>query len=173
MVSHETHLIRGGTVFDGSGRDGTLADVLVRDGRVAAVGPALPAPEGAPVIDAAGCWVTPGLVDLHTHYDAELEIAPALAESVRHGITTVLVGSCGLSMAVGTPQDLADMFCRVEGVPRTEVLPLLERIKDWQDPAGYLDHLERLPLGPNVTSLLGHSAVRAHAMGLGRSLDQR
>lgn len=172
MESRENYLIRGGTVFDGSGSDGVVADVLVQGGQVAAVGPALPAPEGARVVDAAGAWVTPGFVDLHTHYDAELEIAPALTESVRHGVTTVLVGSCGLSMAVGTPRDLADMFCRVEGVPRTEVLPLLERVMDWKDPAGYLDHLDRLPLGPNVTSLLGHSAVRAHVMGLGRSLDR-
>jgi N-acyl-D-aspartate/D-glutamate deacylase len=172
MESSDHHLIRGGTVFDGSGRDGVVSDVLVMGGRIAAIGPALPAPEGARIVDAAGAWVTPGFVDLHTHYDAELEIAPALSESVRHGITTVLVGSCGLSMAVGSPEDLADMFCRVEGVPRTEVLPLLERVKDWKDPPGYLEHLERLPLGPNVTSLLGHSAVRAHAMGLGPSLDR-
>ncbi len=171
MKNDETHLIRGGTVFDGSGRDGVLADVLVQDGRVSAVAPGLLAPEGARVVDATGSWVAPGFVDLHTHYDAELEIAPALTESVRHGVTTVLVGSCGLSMAVGTPADLADMFCRVEGVPRAEVLPLLERVKDWDDPPGYLDHLERAPLGPNVTSLLGHSALRAHVMGLGRSLD--
>lgn len=171
MKNDETHLIRGGTVFDGSGRDGVLADVLVQDGRVSAVAPGLLAPEGARVVDATGAWVAPGFVDLHTHYDAELEIAPALTESVRHGVTTVLVGSCGLSMAVGTPADLADMFCRVEGVPRAEVLPLLERVKDWDDPPGYLDHLERAPLGPNVTSLLGHSALRAHVMGLGRSLD--
>lgn len=171
MKNDETHLIRGGTVFDGSGRDGVLADVLVQDGRVSAVAPGLLAPEGARVVDATGAWVAPGFVDLHTHYDAELEIAPALTESVRHGVTTVLVGSCGLSMAVGTPADLADMFCRVEGVPRAEVLPLLERVKDWADPPGYLDHLERAPLGPNVTSLLGHSALRAHVMGLGRSLD--
>ena len=72
----------------------------------------------AEVIDATGCWVTPGFVDLHTHYDAELELDPALGESVRHGVTTVLIGSCGLSFAVGDPEDLADMFCRVEGVPR-------------------------------------------------------
>ncbi|NLD75314.1 MAG: amidohydrolase family protein [Acidimicrobiales bacterium] len=168
----QTILIRGGTVFDGSGqRPGIQADVLVRDGVVAQVGLDLPAPDGATVIDAAGKWVTPGFIDLHTHYDAEIEIAPALTESVRHGVTTVLVGSCGLSFAMGTPEDLADQFCRVEGVPREAVLPLLEKVKDWEDPAGYLRHLDGLPLGPNVTAMFGHSAVRAAVMGLGRSVD--
>jgi N-acyl-D-aspartate/D-glutamate deacylase len=166
-----TTLIRSGLVLDGTGSEGRRMDVLVRDGRVAALGIGLDAPDGARVIDADGCWVTPGFIDLHTHYDAELELDPALGESVRHGVTTVLIGSCGLSFAVGEPEDLADMFCRVEGVPRTEVLPLLERIQDWDDPKGYLDHLDRLPLGPNVCSFLGHSALRAHVMGLGRSLS--
>ena len=163
--------MRDGTVFDGTGAPGRRADVLVEDGRVTRIGRNLEAPEGADVVDATGCWVTPGFVDLHTHYDAELEVAPGLTESVRHGVTTVLVGSCGLSFAVGSPEDLADMFCRVEGVPREQVLPLLREVQDWDSPKGYLDHLERLPLGPNVTSFLGHSAVRAHVMGLERSLD--
>ncbi len=171
MEPAPTLLIRGGRVFDGTGAPSVEADVLVRDGIVAAIGIGLDAPEGATVLDATGRWVTPGFVDLHTHYDAEVEMAPALGESVRHGITTVLVGSCGLSFAVGTPEDLADQFCRVEGVPRETVLPLLEKIKDWDSPASYLDHLDELPLGPNVTALLGHSAVRADAMGLGRSVD--
>ncbi len=167
-----TTVIRGGLVFDGSGSDGVLADVVVADGTVRAIGTDLDAPQDARVIDAAGCWVTPGFIDLHTHYDAELEFDPALSESVRHGVTTVLIGSCGLSFAVGEPEDLADMFCRVEGVPRTEVLPMLEKLKDWQTPAQYLQHLDDLPLGPNVCSFLGHSALRAHVMGLGRSLDE-
>ncbi len=165
-------LIRGGTVFDGSGqRPGLRADVLVRDGIVAQIGLDLPAPEGATVVDATGRWVTPGFVDLHTHYDAEIEIAPALGESVRHGVTSVLVGSCGLSFAMGTPEDLADQFCRVEAVPYDTVLPLLEKVKDWETPAEYLDHLDALPLGPNVTAMFGHSAVRVAVMGLGRSVD--
>ena len=164
-------LVRGGTVFDGSGTPGRRADVLIEGERVTTIGRGLRAEPGVEVIDADGCWVTPGFIDLHTHYDAEVELDPTLTESVRHGVTTVLVGSCGLSFAVGTPEDLADMFCRVEGVPRAEVLPLLEQRLDWSDPAGYLDHLDGLPLGPNVTSLLGHSAIRAHVMGLGRSLD--
>ena len=165
-------VIRGGTVFDGSGqRPGLLADVWVRGGLVAAVGVDLPVPPGATVVDATGKWVTPGFVDLHTHYDAEIEMAPALGESVRHGVTSVLVGSCGLSFAMGTPEDLADQFCRVEAVPYGTVLPLLEKIKDWETPAEYLDHLDALPLGPNVTAMFGHSAVRASVMGLGRSVD--
>lgn len=165
-------LLRGGTVFDGTGAEGRRLDLLVRDGRVARVGPALVADEGTEVLDVEGCWVLPGFVDLHTHYDAELEVAPALVESLRHGVTSVLVGSCGLSFAVGGPEDLADMFCRVEGVPRTEVLPLLRRVQDWDAPKTYLDHLDRLPLGPNVTSFLGHSALRAEVLGLERALDE-
>lgn len=163
-------VIKGGVVFDGTGADGRLADVLIRDGRVERIARGIEV-DGASVIDAEGCWITPGFIDLHTHYDAELELDPALIESVRHGVTTVLVGSCGLSFAVGEPEDLADMFCRVEGVPRAEVLPMLRRIQDWDSPAGYFDHLDRLPLGPNVCSFLGHSAIRAHVMGLARSVD--
>ncbi|MFO7567235.1 MAG: amidohydrolase family protein [Enhygromyxa sp.] len=168
-------LIRGGTVHDGLGSAPLERDVLVRDGRVAALLDRREADQldtaGHELIDAAGCWVTPGFIDLHTHYDAELELAPALDESVRHGVTSVVIGSCGLSMAVGDPVDLADMFCRVEGIPRRTVKPLLEQIKDWDGPSSYYEHLAKLPLGPNVAALLGHSAIRAAAMGLGRSLD--
>ena len=169
----EHTLIRGGTVFDGRGGPGMAADVLVHDGRISElVPPDAPTPHADRTIDASGCWVTPGFVDLHTHYDAEVEVSPGLDESVRHGITTALVGSCGLSMAVGDPEDLADMFCRVEGIPRTQVLPLLERIVDWDSPSAYLDHLEGLPVGPNLTAMLGHSTIRAHVMGLERSLSE-
>ncbi len=167
-----TTVIRGGLVFDGSGSEGVLADVEVVDGTVRAIGADLAVPADAEVVDATGCWVTPGFIDLHTHYDAELEFDPSLSESVRHGVTTVLIGSCGLSFAVGDPEDLADMFCRVEGVPRSDVLPMLRKLKDWETPGEYLRHLDDLPLGPNVCSFLGHSALRAHVMGLGRSLDE-
>jgi N-acyl-D-aspartate/D-glutamate deacylase len=171
MAPDARWVIRNGTVYDGGGGDGRAADVVVEGGRVAGLVPRDTVVDAVPV-DASGCWVTPGFVDLHTHYDAELEVAPGLPESVRHGVTTVVVGSCGLSMAVGDPVDLADMFCRVEGIPRSTVKPLLERTKDWATPADYLDHLGRLPLGANVAALLGHSAIRAHAMGLRRSLTR-
>jgi len=166
-------IIRNGTVFDGLGSAGRIADVLIEEnGRVAAIGPALEAPDGSESIDATGCWVTPGFVDLHTHYDAELEVAPALAESVRHGVTTALIGSCGLSMVVGDPEDLADTFCRVEGIPHDIVLPLLRDVVDWKGPSGYVDHLRSLPLGPNIVGMAGHSTIRSHVMGLERSLER-
>lgn len=175
-MQSQSVFIEGGTLFDGEGGEGRAVDVLVRDGKVAGFFErgrrAEVAPE-AQVIDATGCWVTPGFVDNHTHYDAELEVHPALSESVRHGVTTVLIGSCGLSMAVGQPSDLADMFCRVEGIPRAIVKPLFDRVKTWETPGEYLEHLRQLPLGPNVTAMLGHSTIRAHVMGLGRSLSHR
>ncbi|MFV8754291.1 N-acyl-D-amino-acid deacylase family protein [Nannocystaceae bacterium ST9] len=168
-------LIRGGTLFDGLGAARRECDLLIREGVVEALlppGSALPGVEDeAESIDARGCWVTPGFIDLHTHYDAEVELWPALGESVRHGVTTIFLGSCGLSLAIGRPVDLADMFCRVEGIPREVVKPLLEQHKDWDGPTSYLEHLDALPLGPNVAALLGHSAIRAATMGLGRSLD--
>ena len=170
-VDLSTTVIRNGLVFDGTGRAARTLDVLVADGVVRAMGPALVAPEGAAEVDAAGCWVTPGFIDIHTHYDAEMEVAPALTESVRHGVTTVLVGSCGLSMVAGEPEDMADMFCRVEGIPHSLVLPLLRDVVDWTSPKGYVDHVSSLPLGPNLVGMAGHSTVRAAAMGLQRSVS--
>jgi len=165
-------VLRGGAVFDGLGSPARALDVLVADGRVVGLlGPGAQVGADVEEVDVRGCWVTPGFIDLHTHYDAELELLPALGESVRHGVTTVFLGSCGLSMAIGRPEDLADMFCRVEGIPRAVVAPLLAAGKDWDGPGAYFEHLGRLPLGPNVAALLGHSAIRAATMGLGRSLD--
>jgi N-acyl-D-aspartate/D-glutamate deacylase len=165
-------IVENGLVFDGLGTPPRQAHVGIRDGTVAAISEApLPRAPHTRVIDATGHWVTPGFIDFHTHYDAEVELAPSLSESVRHGVTTVVVGSCSLSLAVGTPEDLADMFCRVEAIPYATVRSLLEERKQWDTLGGYLEHLDALPLGPNVASLLGHSALRAHVMGLHRSLD--
>ncbi len=80
---------------------------------------------------------------------------PSLSESVRHGVTTCVIGSCSLSLSVGDPVNLADMFCRVEAIPRSVVLPLLQERKTWKTPGEYLDHLDTLPLGPNIASWMG------------------
>jgi len=162
-------VIRSGTVFDGSGSPGRTEDLAIRDGRVLASGPKLPH-KGAREIDAAGCWVTPGFFDIHTHYDAEVEVLPGLEESVRHGVTNVVFGNCSLSAAVGSESDILSLFCRVESLPRDLMEKWMKGRITWDGPAGYYRHLDELPLGPNVCTFLGHSNIRIRAMGLDRSL---
>jgi N-acyl-D-aspartate/D-glutamate deacylase len=165
-------VIKNGLVFDGLASPPARADVGVRGGRVVALAPGLD--EAAQTtIDAAGLWVTPGFVDIHTHYDVELEVAPGLSESVRHGVTSVVIGNCSLSLAVGEPQTLADIFQRVETLPLALIRRWLAGAVTWRTPREYLEHLKRIPAGPNVAPLLGHSALRAHVMGLERSLKER
>ncbi|AWH96820.1 N-acyl-D-amino-acid deacylase family protein [Dietzia psychralcaliphila] len=165
-------VIRGGTVYDGTGAPGVRSDLGIRAGVITAVSPTpLPVSPGTRVIEADGRWVTPGFVDTHTHYDVELLVSPGLGESVRHGVTTVLVGNCSLSGVYADAVDVADLFSRVEALPRDAVLEALERTKSWSDPAAWRRAVEALPLGPNVASFLGHSDVRASVMGLGRATD--
>src|SRR5262245_14457562 len=96
--------LNGGTVFDGSGAAPRQASVAIRDGAVAAIGDG---PfEARRVIDARGLWVMPGFLDVHTHYDAEVEAAPALSESLIHGVTTVFMGSCSLGAVLSDPLDI-------------------------------------------------------------------
>jgi len=165
-------VVNNGLVFDGSGAEPTLQSLGIRDGAVAAISEVpFPPESAAETIDATGRWVTPGFVDLHTHYDAEIEVAPSLSESVRHGVTTVFMGSCSLGAALGRAEDIADIFCRVEGVPRDIMLPILQEKKDWDTLGGYYEHLEGLTLGPNVASFVGHSNLRMHVMGFERSVQ--
>ncbi|NIL79378.1 N-acyl-D-amino-acid deacylase family protein [Rhodococcoides kroppenstedtii] len=165
-------ILSGGTVFDGSGGPGVRADVGISGGEVRAVSstPLDPGPD-TEVIDAAGQWVMPGFVDVHTHYDAEVLVGPGLTESVRHGVTTVLLGNCSLSTLYSTPVDIADLFSRVEALPRDHVLKAVDTHKTWSSPEEYIAALERLPLGPNIAALVGHSDLRAKVMGLDRSTD--
>jgi N-acyl-D-aspartate/D-glutamate deacylase len=164
-------IIRGGRWFDGSGAPSAVRDVGIRGGTIAAVS-AEPLPaDGGEVIDAADQWVMPGMLDIHTHYDAEILVSPGLTESVRHGVTTVVFGNCSLSTVYSSPTDCADMFSRVEAMPREHVLAVLGQRKSWHGPAEYLAALGSLPLGPNVAVSLGHSDVRAAVMGLGRASD--
>jgi N-acyl-D-aspartate/D-glutamate deacylase len=141
----------------------------VRDGRIAARGPNLPADGADRVIDASGQWLMPGLLDIHTHLDLEVELAPGLPESVRHGTTTVVVGNCSLGTAFGAQRrngddPILDCFTRVENIPKPVLRKVVDRI-DWTTTAGYLEHLATLPLGPNVVPLLPHSMLRIEVMG--------
>ncbi|MHA7666425.1 N-acyl-D-amino-acid deacylase family protein [Mycolicibacterium sp. HS_4_1] len=163
-------IVKDGLWFDGTGRTPQLRNLGIRDGVVATVS-AQPLDEaGCPdVIDAKGKWVTPGFIDVHTHYDAEVLLDPGLRESVRHGVTTVLLGMCSLSTVYAENDDAADLFSRVEAVPRKFVVGALEQKRNWSGPAEYVQTLEALPLGPNVSSLLGHSDLRTSVLGLDRA----
>src|SRR3981189_3393503 len=116
-------IVRNGLWFDGTGAAPLVRTLGVRDGTVAA-GPAEPLDEpGCPdVIDADGTWIVPGFIDVHTHYDAEVLLDPGLRESVRPGVTTVLLGNCSLSAVYAHSADAADLFSRGEAVPRKFVL---------------------------------------------------
>ncbi len=164
-------IIENGLWFDGLGSPGAVRNLGIRGGRVAAISEAPLSTQGAKVIDARGLWVMPGFIDMHTHYDAEVLVAPGLGESVRHGVTTVFLGSCSLSTVHVDALDGADLFSRVEAVPRKYVLDALEKNKRWSNAAEYAQHLESLPLGPNVAAFIGHSDIRTHVLGLGRAVD--
>src|SRR5262245_19537929 len=146
------------------------------DGRVAARGAGLDPARADRVIDAPGRWLTPGLLDIHTHLDLEVELAPGLPESVRHGTTTVVVGNCSLGTAFGAQRrdgedPILDCFARVENVPKPVLRKVVDRI-DWHDPEGYLRHLDALPLGPNMVPLLPHSMLRIEVMGTAAAVSR-
>jgi N-acyl-D-amino-acid deacylase len=157
-------VIRGGTVVDGSGRPPFQADVVICGDRIAAVG-RHDGPAGE-VIDARGLLVTPGFVDVHTHLDAQLTWDPSASLVTRHGITTAIVGNCGVGFAPCRPADRDYLMFLMEGVediPRSAMAAGMRW--DWESFGQYLDALERRGLGPNVGSYVGHSAVRVFAMG--------
>lgn len=167
----ETILIKNGRIFSGSDLPSVEGNVLVRDGKIAALS-ATPMEAGvARVFDAAGKWVMPGFIDNHTHYDGEVLTAPSLGESVRHGVTTTVLGGCALSFVYSDFEDCADMFTRVEAFPRDILFELLKDGKNWSNPSEWVDHIESLDLGPNIASFIGHSDIRAKVMGIDRSLD--
>ena len=123
------------------------------------------------IIDASGKWITPGFIDCHTHYDAEIIASPGLKESARHGITTVILGSCSVSAIYNNPEETSDCFTRVEAIPREVMLPLMESEKKWNNVKEWKQYIENKPLGINVASFIGHSDLRIKAMGMRRSVQ--
>lgn len=169
MTSFDT-VLQGGTFFDGTGAPAVVRDVGLRDGRVAAVSATpLDVSRCPDVIDATGLWVMPGMVDIHTHYDIEILDGPGLSESLRHGVTTILLGSCSLSTIHVDGVDAGDLFGRVEAIPRLAAIRAVDRHKDWTDAVSYIDALQRRALGPNVAAFIGHSDLRTAVMGLDRA----
>jgi N-acyl-D-aspartate/D-glutamate deacylase len=158
-------VIRAGTLVDGTGAPARRADVAVAGGRVVSVSDAGAGPDAGTVIDAEGLVVCPGFIDPHTHYDAQLFWDPAAASSTDHGVTTVLAGNCGFTLAPLRPGDgdyLRRMMARVEGMP---LAALEEGVPwTWQTFGEYLGGLEGR-VGPNVGFLVGHCALRRYVMG--------
>ncbi|MDI6909031.1 amidohydrolase family protein [Nocardioides sp.] len=163
-------IIRNGRWFDGTGAPSAIRDLGLRDGRVVAVSQEPLDASGCPeVVDATGKWVIPGLVDIHTHYDVEVLEGPGLAESVRHGVTTLLLGSCSLSTIHVGGVDAGDLFGRVEAIPRQHVISAIDKHRTWSSAEEYVAALEALPLGPNLAAFIGHSDMRTATMGLDRA----
>ena len=158
-------IIRGGTVVDGTGSPGVTADVGVRDGRIAAVGADLGA-EAADVIDAAGAIVTPGFVDVHTHYDGQATWDDLLEPTSNHGVTTLVMGNCGVGfapVAPGREEWLVQLMEGVEDIPGTA---LHEGITwGWESFPQYLDLLDSRSYAVDVAAYVGHGPVRAYVMG--------
>ena len=156
-------VIRGGTVVDGTGLPGYVADVAVRDGRIVKIGRVN---EGAArTIDATGLTVTPGFIDVHTHYDVQLDWDPLATPSSWHGTTSVIAGNCGFTLAPAKPADvdwLAGMLSRVEGMSRKALGEGLRFAG-----GSFADYWRRFDgkLGVNVGSYVGHCAVRRFVMG--------
>jgi len=156
-------LIRNGKVLDGSGIPGFYADVAVSGGRIVEIGQV--SGHARRVLDADGLVVAPGIIDNHTHYDAQVTWDPLCTYSCFHGATTVVIGNCSLALAPAHQEDremLASVLSHVEAIP-------LEAIRtgvtwSWETIPQYLDALDQR-LGVNVASLIGHSAVRRYVMG--------
>ncbi|WCO67312.1 amidohydrolase family protein [Iamia majanohamensis] len=160
------HLITGGTVVDGTGAAPRPADVGVRDGRIVAVAePGTITEEATETLDATGLLVTPGIIDPHTHYDAQLFWDPHVSPSNIHGVTSVISGNCGFTLAPLRAEDAAytrEMMASVEGM---SVAALEEGVPwDWETFSDYLDRLEG-NVGVNAGFLVGHCALRRYVMG--------
>jgi N-acyl-D-aspartate/D-glutamate deacylase len=159
-------VIRGGTVVDGTGAARRRADVAIADGRIVEVGAVPPTAEAARVIDATDRVVAPGVVDIHTHLDAQAFWDPGLTPSPLHGVTTVVAGNCGLSLA---PLDPANQRYTLELLARVEGMPVesLEQGVPWGTWSSFAEYLAAVEpgLAINAGVLVGHNAVRLTVMG--------
>ena len=157
-------VIRGGSIVDGTGSEPVQGDVAIKDGVIVAVGTF--AGEGTQEIDATGQMVTPGFIDIHTHLDAQMGWDPDMTPVCWHGVTTALMGNCGMTFAPCRPEHrelLAGMMETVEDIPKEAILGGLAW--DWEHYGDYLASVEKLGTAVNVAGLVGHAAIRYYVMG--------
>jgi N-acyl-D-amino-acid deacylase len=163
MAAHDL-VIRDGTVVDGTGSPPRRADVAVDAGRITEVG--VVAGSGARELDADGLLVTPGWVDVHTHYDGQATWDPQLSPSSWHGVTTVVMGNCGVGFAPVAPDRHEWLVALMEGVEDIPGTALHEGITwEWESFPEYLDALGRSPKAIDLGAQVPHSALRSYVMG--------
>jgi len=168
-------LIKNARVFNNAETPVT-EDIGIHRGCVVTRGVNLDADQAERVIDATGLWAMPGLFDIHTHYDLELEVAPGLPESTRHGTTTVAISNCSLGLAFGNQRrdgtdPIVDCYARVENMPKSVLRACADKVS-WNTPQEYLDHIDTLNLGPNVITMIPHSMLRIESMGFAASVSR-
>jgi len=157
-------VIRGGFIVDGTGAPGRSGNLAVSGGRIAEVGAV--SGRGTREVDASGLVVAPGFIDPHTHYDAQLTWDPSASCTSWHGVTTIVTGNCGFTLAPCRPQDRLTLMKMLEYVEGMSLEAMRKGIQwEFETFREYLDALDRLPLWVNVAPLIGHSAVRQFVMG--------
>jgi N-acyl-D-aspartate/D-glutamate deacylase len=156
-------VIRGGTVFDGTGASGRQTDVAIADGLITEIGDDL---HGVRELDASGCAVTPGFIDIHTHYDAQVFWDPALRPSSYQGVTTVVAGNCGFAIAPTRPEHRDTIVRTLENVEDMDPATLTAGVVwDFETFPEYLDAVHRRGTRLNFTAYVGHSALRLYVLG--------
>ena len=160
-------IIRNATIVDGTGAPATTGDLAVEGERIVAVGDCSDvATSGARIVDADGMVLTPGFVDLHTHYDGQITWDPVVAPSSVHGVTTVAVGNCGVGFAPAAPDRHDWLIGLLEGVEDIPGTALAEGLTwDWESFPEYLDAIAAMPRTLDVASHVPHAALRTYVMG--------